>query len=61
MTDKPKTCTECGGDGCVREESDRPIRRSWSYDHGTETYGAVECPRCHGSGYEPEPEEEEQE
>ncbi len=54
MKPRPYMCRECGGEGHVPENEDKPVRRRWSYTHGTEVYGAVTCPRCKGEGWEPE-------
>lgn len=56
----PKTCRECGGDGYVRINEDRPVRRRWSEAEGYTLGNTKTCPCCKGEGYEPEPEPEEE-
>lgn len=60
MKPRPYVCRECGGEGCVPINGDKPIRRRWSYDEGYEAFNAETCPRCGGDGYEPETQEETQ-
>jgi hypothetical protein len=49
-----QVCRKCGGDGDLYSGGEPEYGDSDSMMGGTPTNGSETCPRCHGSGDEPE-------